>query len=514
MTVVDNQVQSHDPEQGERVSNTGWGFLDESRDKAGRFVVSVGILSAGGVWYLGSVASEALRPFLGQSAPTVVWGGMALVTVGGVTYVIRRWRKGRDDENGDEGVDQPTGPQPLGFIDQMIARTIPNYAVDSPPAARSQRTAVTVEAEANETNVPVERQHTIVNDAQRYGDYGLEDSIGQIRDIASQQHLLILAGTRAGKTVFVHEVIKHAMQEKDAKFFVIDGKPEGRMDRKWIGATRVVTQPSLFVKFLAAAANLVEQRSKAGPKIFPPTWFVIDEAQKVTGEFPLAVDYVADILSRGASFNVHIVLMSQASTIANIGFEGRYDVLNHNAVKLWLEHNPSTGERTFGYARIKGGQITPMKQRFVTPVLPAPWADVSGLERHDASVEILQLAMFDDGGATPYTNGVNGGANHVAPVVQVAPPVESAPTVEAAPVYRQQMAVDDAGAIASVVLATMTSTTQYMNGQRQLSSGEVGAISLLHSQGWSMTKICEFVFGSKNVPNFDSVRSVLDATFA
>jgi hypothetical protein len=329
------------------------------------------------------------------------------------------------------------------------------------------------------------------------------DTMHRIKDA---DHIFIISGTGAGKTTFATAVMQDAVRG-GGSYFAIDGKPGMNWELKWPGASGKIKDPREFVRFLTGAVKVMEKRISYGAAQFPPLYIVIDEASQVTGKFEEAVRLVSDLSSRGREFNVHIWLMTQAGTVNEIGFEGSTPVLEMNFEALYLEQ-VGNGQRTFGFARFRSGNVRPFGERYITPNLPAPWADTENLPIYDNSREFEtavqpQVVVVHE----PVQNGLHQPPNGRVPEVIACSPSAPVRVVQAVQPHKTES--DNIRTTARWMIESMTEESAFPIGGRFLTVGESSAIFYLNQVEWTQNEIIEFVLGAKNSQRLAAVAGVL-----
>lgn len=471
--------------QNEEDTNTIWEFLQESAGDAARVIGAGGVVTLiGGVWAYGHVV-DAMRPIFGQSAGSVtcIGSGLFAVTLGGVTYYfVRKHRRAHPGQ--PQPVSGP-GPQPLTPQSSMMDRVI------------------------NMMNAPRNPPQPISNDG------GERPSVREVNDVAQswiemkriseELHILSLGGTGAGKTVFFTAVSQLAIED-GGKIYVLDGKPGMGWEQKWPNATRKFKDPGLFVPFLKTAVVQMERRIAAGKHRFPGMYIVVDEAQRVTGQYDEAVELIADLSSRGREYNIHVWLLSQAATADLIGFGGKMAVLEKNftAVELMREND----RYQFSYARFAGGGIKSVGERYITPRLPSPWDDTSDAPVWDDASEFAVFQAPETAVSIPVKSAVSNGngAGVVATIQEEYPPSRSETF------HVETDAADEPKSASKIVkdmMAALTEDSEYKIGKRYLTYGQSSAIAFLNHIGWSKRAIMLEVFGSINGQNHEAVNNVL-----
>ena len=411
---------------------------------------------------------QSLRPYFGQSAG-FVFGATAIVTIGGITYVIKKRGKEDDPEaDGDDNEPQPPFAQRFNqFVDSQIARTIP---VEQRPVA------------------------SIVTDP---------DSDAALNRLVDALHVFCEAGTGSGKTVLVTEIMRRVVAG-GGKYFVLDGKPEGDWSKKWPGASKKIRNPELFVIALKAAQIDMERRIKHGMAKFPPYVLILDEASEITGKFEEAENAISDIARRGRSFGMRVWLLNQASTVMEVGFSGRAGILESNFTAIKLENED--GQRLLRFGKLRSGRVIPYQASYSIPQLPAPWANLDGLPEYNDSGEFdlhqpaVQLPL--PAVQTPTQNGACTGANGHLPERVTA----SAPEL----VQVVQAESDKINSVARWMIETMTDESPHPIGARFLTVGEASAVFYLNQMEWTQNEIIEFVLGVKNAQRLAAVKGVLE----
>ncbi|PJF32896.1 MAG: hypothetical protein CUN57_03530, partial [Phototrophicales bacterium] len=105
---------------------------------------------------------------------------------------------------------------------------------------------------------------------------------------------------------------------KTGNVYVLDGKPEANMRKKWMSAKKVIYDRSKFLPALKAVHLDLHKRMSAGHVKFRPYTVIIDEFQTVTGDEE-SEEILSDILSRGAAYGMRLIMMTQYATTANVG---------------------------------------------------------------------------------------------------------------------------------------------------------------------------------------------------
>lgn len=437
------------------------------------------VLVAGGalltVYKLGDLAYEGLRPYFGQDAGEVLFlsATTAVVIVAGTAYLVKKRRGGSGADNDDPDNSRPPFLRRVqSFVSQVQGQTNEgSEAKTTPPAEASP-----------ESELALNR-------------------------LAEALHVFCEAGTGSGKTVLVTDVMRRIV-ELGGKYYAIDGKPEGHWSKKWPLAAKKIRDPEMFVPALKAAQMDMERRIQHGPAKFPPYVLVLDEASEITGKFEEAENIVSDIARRGRSFGMRVWLLNQASTVMEVGFNGRAGVLESNFTAIKLENE--NGHRRLYFGKLRSGRVIPYRVSYPIPNLPAPWANLDGLATYDDSGEFnlynraVQMPL-------PAVNGT------VQEVVQnglhrqngVALPEVGART-DLAPVQAVQVESDKIRKLARWMIESMTDESSYPIGKRFLTVGESSAIFYLNQMEWSQNDIIDFVLGTKNTQRQAAVAGVLE----
>ncbi len=450
-------------------------FVENAVDDLGQLLALGAGGTLAGLYFGGRWVAGLLRPVFGQSAGTITTAGgivLGVVFIGTVSYFVV-------NRNG-----KITFENAKSFLGKFGKKE----------QSETDTTAPTVDAAETHR------------------------SLFQMQRLLSAPHLLIVTGTRAGKTTFGNALMKMAMKN-GADVVVLDGKPEGDWAKKWEGVNVKLRLAKDFPMALTHVHRVMEGRKQLTNERPKPLYVMIDETQNVTGRIPETVETISALLSEGAAFSIHVILMTQAATIAQIGFAGRIPVLQSNTTPVYLGVDKSTGQRYFVRGTFNGGLVKPddVATRYSTPVLPSPWGITDDMPIHDDShllneinvvaemptVATQRVAPVQSGGVNHTTQEVNTPYQHA--------PVQNGATV-LAPTYHAETVtteVENLVQSAKHVINRLTGqNTKYLRGQTPLTEGEVVAIKMLNT-AVSQNELCKIVFGSKNQPIVNAIKDVL-----
>lgn len=429
-------------------------FIENSVDDMANAVTVATIGAGAGVIWLAGEAAQVLRGTFGQDAQEIVGGLITVVIIGGVAYGLYRVRG--------------------GFSLRRLLR---------PPTSDAYR----AERDGGPNPaLPTQYEDDEIDQ--------LTDTQLMMRNLIDAEHVLIVSGTGAGKTVFTTEIMRQMVQA-GGKYYVLDGKPGMNWNAKWPLAARKIKDHALFVPALKTAVLDMERRIQHGAARFRPTYIVIDEASQVTGNYEEAAAAVADLSSRGREFNIHVWLTFQAATVKQAGFEGIMPILEHNFTAVELGKDDDG--RYFKFARFRKGDIYSLGERYPIPNLAAPWADTSGLPIYD-----------DRGEFVVDPSGANNGADSNAPqhTLRQSAPLTTYAQTEPAPVHAP---VQNVLNMVKVLIDNSVGSTDIPYGKGWLSVGQAAAIFTLGKAEYSINEICDIVFGSKNQMRLEAVNKVL-----